>query len=92
MPRQTVAEQYVDLLARAGVRRRGVSVVSLPGDVAGEHSPAGGAELAMPLDRPAIRPADHDLTRLVELVGAATPGVGRMAHLARANIRNMPRP
>ncbi|MFI5749395.1 pyruvate dehydrogenase [Streptomyces sp. NPDC051644] len=53
------------------VGRRGVSVVALPGDIAAENSPVGGAELAMPLDRPAVRPADQELTRLTELVDAA---------------------
>ncbi|MFH8610072.1 pyruvate dehydrogenase [Streptomyces sp. NPDC018029] len=68
-PRQM--PRVVQTAIQHAVGRRGVSVVSLPGDVAAEKSPVGGAELAMPLDRPAIRPADHDLTRLVELVDAA---------------------
>jgi pyruvate dehydrogenase (quinone) len=53
------------------VGRRGVTVVSLPGDVAAQGSPAGGAELAIPLDRPAVRPADEELARLTELIDAA---------------------
>ncbi|TWV44416.1 pyruvate dehydrogenase [Streptomyces misionensis] len=53
------------------VGRRGVSVVSLPGDVAAERAPAGGAELHLPLERPAVRPADGELARLTELVDAA---------------------
>jgi pyruvate dehydrogenase (quinone) len=48
-----------------------VSVVALSGDVAAEDSPDSGAELAMPLDRPAVRPADQELARLTELVNAA---------------------
>ncbi|MFF9671652.1 pyruvate dehydrogenase [Streptomyces eurythermus] len=53
------------------VGRRGVSVVALPGDVAAQAAPAGGAELATPLDRPTVRPADEELARLTELVDAA---------------------
>ncbi|GAA4623751.1 pyruvate dehydrogenase [Actinoallomurus vinaceus] len=52
------------------VGRRGVSVVALPGDVAAQESPDG-AELAIPLDRPAVRPGDDELARLVRLVDAA---------------------
>ncbi|MGV9346169.1 pyruvate dehydrogenase [Streptomyces spiralis] len=53
------------------VGRRGVSVVALSGDVASEDAPDGGAELAVPLDRPAVRPGDQELNRLVQLVDAA---------------------
>jgi pyruvate dehydrogenase (quinone) len=53
------------------VGRRGVSVVSLPGDVAARHSPEGGADLAVPMDRPAIRPGQEEISRLIQLVDAA---------------------
>ncbi|MEY9934106.1 pyruvate dehydrogenase (quinone) [Catenulispora sp. GP43] len=53
------------------VGRRGVAVVALPGDVAGQKAPDGGAELAIPLDRPAVRPGDDELARLIQLVDAA---------------------
>ncbi|WP_405477292.1 pyruvate dehydrogenase [Streptomyces sp. NBC_00009] len=68
-PRQM--PRVVQTAIQHAVGRRGVSVVSLPGDIAAEHSPAGGAELAMPLDRPSVRPADEELARLTELVDAA---------------------
>jgi pyruvate dehydrogenase (quinone) len=50
---------------------RGVSVVSLPGDIAGQDAPQGTANLAMAPERPAIRPGDAELARLVELVDEA---------------------
>ncbi|NUP53502.1 MAG: pyruvate dehydrogenase [Catenulispora sp.] len=53
------------------VGRRGVAVVSLPGDVAGQKAPDSAAELAMPLDRPTVRPGDEELTRLMRLVDEA---------------------
>ncbi|MFD4941818.1 pyruvate dehydrogenase [Streptomyces sp. NPDC058409] len=68
-PRQM--PRVVQTAIQHAVGRRGVSVVALPGDIAAENSPVGRAELAMPLDRPAVRPADQELTRLTELVDAA---------------------
>ncbi|GAB2997288.1 pyruvate dehydrogenase [Streptomyces pseudoechinosporeus] len=68
-PRQM--PRVVQTAIQHAVGRRGVSVVALPGNVAAENSPAGGAELTMPLDRPAIRPAEEELARLTELVNAA---------------------
>ncbi|SED88703.1 pyruvate dehydrogenase (quinone) [Streptomyces misionensis] len=68
-PRQM--PRVVQTAIQHAVGRRGVSVVSMPGDVAAEHAPAGGAELHLPLDRPTVRPADGELARLAELVDAA---------------------
>jgi pyruvate dehydrogenase (quinone) len=68
-PRQM--PRVVQTAIQHAVGRRGVSVVALSGDVAAEDSPDSGAELAMPLDRPAVRPADQELARLTELVNAA---------------------
>ncbi|GGL92335.1 pyruvate dehydrogenase [Streptomyces fumigatiscleroticus] len=68
-PRQM--PRVVQTAIQHAVGRRGVSVVTLPGDIAAETAPAGGAELAIPLDRPAVRPADEELRRLTELVDAA---------------------
>ncbi|WP_406433423.1 pyruvate dehydrogenase [Streptomyces sp. NBC_01589] len=53
------------------VGRRGVSVVALSGDIAAEDAPDGGSELAIPLDRPAVRPGDQELNQLIQLVDAA---------------------
>ncbi|MFH9672954.1 pyruvate dehydrogenase [Streptomyces sp. NPDC017405] len=68
-PRQM--PRVVQTAIQHAVGRRGVSVVTLPGDVAAQDSPADRAELATPLDRPAIRPGDGELARLAELVDAA---------------------
>ncbi|MBF9066711.1 pyruvate dehydrogenase [Streptacidiphilus fuscans] len=53
------------------VGRRGVSVVALPGDVAAKDSPERSADLAIPLDRPSVRPGDEELARLIRLVDEA---------------------
>ena len=53
------------------VGRRGVAVVALPGDVAAQKSPESGAELAIPLERPAIRPGEKEVAELIQLVDAA---------------------
>ncbi|WP_329560578.1 pyruvate dehydrogenase [Kitasatospora sp. NBC_01266] len=63
--------RVVQTAIQHAVGRRGVSVVALPGDIAGRHAPEGSAQLAVPLDRPAVRPGDAELARLVELVDAA---------------------
>ncbi|MEU9063001.1 pyruvate dehydrogenase [Streptomyces sp. NPDC048430] len=68
-PRQM--PRVVQTAIQHAVGRRGVSVVALSGDVAEEDAPDGGAELAVQLDRPSVRPADHELARLRELVDAA---------------------
>jgi len=53
------------------VGRRGVAVVALPGDVAAQKTPEEAAELAIPLDRPTVRPGDDELARLIKLVDEA---------------------
>jgi pyruvate dehydrogenase (quinone) len=63
--------RVVQTAIQHAVGRRGVSVVAMPGDIASQESPDTGAELAIPLDRPAVRPGDEELARLVQLVDAA---------------------
>ncbi|MEV7684720.1 pyruvate dehydrogenase [Streptomyces bungoensis] len=53
------------------VGQRGVSVVSLPGDVADEPAPEKAPESALVTSRPTIRPGDAELDRLVEMIDAA---------------------
>jgi pyruvate dehydrogenase (quinone) len=57
------------------VGRSGVSVVCLPGDVAGMDAPAGAAQLSLVTHRPEIRPADEkiaELTRMIDDAGRVT--------------------
>ncbi|MGW0998806.1 pyruvate dehydrogenase [Streptomyces sp. NPDC002520] len=68
-PRQM--PRVVQTAIQHAVGRRGVSVVALSGDTAAENSPDAAPELAMPLDLPAIRPSDQEITRLRELVDSA---------------------
>jgi pyruvate dehydrogenase (quinone) len=53
------------------VGRRGVSVVALPGDIAGEPAPERAAETALVTSRPTVRPGDDELDRLVRLIDEA---------------------
>ncbi|ETK31868.1 pyruvate dehydrogenase [Microbispora sp. ATCC PTA-5024] len=53
------------------VGRSGVSVVSLPGDVAGREAPERAAELALVTRRPAIRPGEDEIAALARMVDAA---------------------
>ncbi len=53
------------------IGRSGVSVLTLPGDVAGQESPQGSAAM-VPVDRtPTVRPADTDIDELVRIVDEA---------------------
>ncbi|MEU2741305.1 pyruvate dehydrogenase [Streptomyces sp. NPDC007095] len=63
--------RVVQTAIQHAVGRRGVSVVAMPGDIAAQESPDNGAELAIPLHRPAVRPGNEELARLVQLVDAA---------------------
>ncbi|KUN89785.1 pyruvate dehydrogenase [Streptomyces bungoensis] len=53
------------------VGQRGVSVVSLPGDIAGEPAPEKAPQSALVTSRPTVRPGDAELDRLVEMIDAA---------------------
>ncbi|WP_420036346.1 pyruvate dehydrogenase [Streptomyces sp. cg28] len=53
------------------VGQSGVSVVSLPGDVADEAAPDGGTETAIVTSRPTIRPGDAEIDKLVEMIDEA---------------------
>src|ERR1700752_3876374 len=70
-PRQ--APRVIQSAIQHAVARRGVSVIVLPGDVAGMDLPsdvfANGAFDAVPV----VRPADADLARLAELLNKARP-------------------
>ncbi|MFF4774711.1 pyruvate dehydrogenase [Microtetraspora fusca] len=53
------------------VGRSGVSVVSLPGDIAAREAPQRAAELALVTRRPTIRPADEEIDALAAMVDDA---------------------
>ncbi|MFG2353323.1 pyruvate dehydrogenase [Streptomyces sp. NPDC048521] len=53
------------------VGRRGVSVVSLPGDIAAEPAPEKAARSALVTSRPTVRPGDTEIDKLVEMIDEA---------------------
>ncbi|WP_425828137.1 pyruvate dehydrogenase [Streptomyces fractus] len=53
------------------VGQSGVSVVTLPGDVADEPAPERSIETAIVTSRPSIRPGDAEIDKLVELIDEA---------------------
>ncbi|MFZ3567410.1 pyruvate dehydrogenase [Streptomyces sp. BH097] len=53
------------------VGQSGVSVVTLPGDVADEPAPEKSIETAIVTSRPSIRPGDAEIEKLVELIDEA---------------------
>ncbi len=53
------------------VGQGGVSVVSLPGDIADEPAPEKAAETALVTSRPTVRPGDEEIDRLVRLIDDA---------------------
>lgn len=74
---------------------RGRSARSVGGGPVRRHRrtglPDGGAELAIPLDRPTVRPGDQELARLIQLVDAAekvTVFCGRGVEGAHAECRS----
>ncbi|MGC0328800.1 pyruvate dehydrogenase (quinone) [Streptomyces sp. SAI-170] len=53
------------------IGRGGVSVVSLPGDIADQPAPDKAAETALVTARPTVRPGDTEIDRLVDLIDRA---------------------
>jgi pyruvate dehydrogenase (quinone) len=53
------------------VGRSGVSVVTLPGDIADEPAPEGAYDTALVTSRPSVRPGDAELDALVEMIDKA---------------------
>ncbi|MFD3724034.1 pyruvate dehydrogenase [Streptomyces sp. NPDC058671] len=53
------------------VGRRGVSVVSLPGDVASQPAPEKSVETALVTTRPTVRPGDTEIDALVRMIDDA---------------------
>ncbi|MGW5605625.1 pyruvate dehydrogenase [Streptomyces sp. NPDC003753] len=53
------------------IGRSGVSVVSLPGDIAAQPAPDRSAETALVTSRPSVRPGDAEIDRLVAMIDEA---------------------
>jgi pyruvate dehydrogenase (quinone) len=63
--------RVVQTAIQYAVGRSGVSVVSLPGDVAAQDAPQQAVELAMVTRRPAVRPGDAEIAELARMVDEA---------------------
>src|ERR1700730_3815772 len=53
------------------VGRRGVSVIALPGDVAGMEMPAEGSSRSLMKDRPIVRPCEKELAQLADIINSS---------------------
>ncbi|MEU6404812.1 pyruvate dehydrogenase [Streptomyces sp. NPDC046985] len=63
--------RLLDTAIQHAVGRSGVSVVTLPGDVADEPAPETAAETAIVTSRPTVRPSDVEIDRLVAMIDEA---------------------
>ncbi|WP_309061795.1 pyruvate dehydrogenase [Streptomyces sp.] len=68
-PRQM--PRLLDTAIQHAIGRSGVSVVSLPGDIADEPAPEQAPETALVTSRPTVRPGDAEIDRLVDMIDAA---------------------
>jgi pyruvate dehydrogenase (quinone) len=68
-PRQ--APRVLQSAMQHAVSKRGVSVIVLPGDVAALDEPSDGFAQGASLACPQVRPCDHDLARLADLLNQA---------------------
>ncbi|CAL9396920.1 pyruvate dehydrogenase [Streptomyces sp. Tu 3180] len=68
-PRQM--PRLLDTAIQHAVGRSGVSVVSLPGDIADEPAPEQAPETALVTSRPTVRPGDAEIDRLVDMIDEA---------------------
>src|SRR5499427_1282024 len=64
-------ERVLHIAMQSAVGRGGVSVVVLPGDVAGMDMPASNHPRSVLNRRPIIRPCEDDLARLAEMLNSA---------------------
>jgi pyruvate dehydrogenase (quinone) len=63
--------RVVQTAVRHAIGRSGVAVVSLPGDIAGQEAPRRSTELALVTRRPAIAPAEEEISALARMVDEA---------------------
>src|SRR5580692_2789037 len=64
-------ERVLHIAMQSAVGKGGVSVIVLPGDVAGMELPADGSSRSLVSRRPASRPADKELAGLAELINTS---------------------
>src|SRR5687768_10200770 len=63
--------RLLDTAIQHAVGRSGVSVVTLPGDIADEPAPEQAPETALVTSRPTVRPGDAEIDRLVAMIDEA---------------------
>ncbi|WP_406357604.1 pyruvate dehydrogenase [Streptomyces sp. NBC_01635] len=63
--------RLLDSAIQHAVGRSGVSVVTLPGDIADRAAPEKAAETALVTSRPTARPGDAEIDRLVDMIDEA---------------------
>ncbi|WP_326755598.1 pyruvate dehydrogenase [Streptomyces hirsutus] len=63
--------RLLDSAIQHAVGRSGVSVVTLPGDIADQAAPEKAAETALVTSRPTARPGDAEIDRLVDMIDEA---------------------
>ena len=64
-------ERVLHIAMQSAVGKGGVSVIVLPGDVAGMELPSDGSSRSLVSRRPANRPAEKELARLAELINTS---------------------
>ncbi|MFC5954163.1 pyruvate dehydrogenase [Streptomyces pratens] len=63
--------RLLDTAIQHAVGRSGVSVVTLPGNIADEPAPEKAVETALVTSRPTVRPGDAEIDRLVDMIDEA---------------------
>ncbi len=64
-------ERVLHIAMQSAVGKGGVSVIALPGDVAGMEMVANGSSRSLIDHRPSVRPCDNDLARLADLINSS---------------------
>jgi pyruvate dehydrogenase (quinone) len=64
-------ERVLHIAMQSAVGKGGVSVIVLPGDVAGMEMPADGSSRSLVGRRPTVRPGEKELARLAELINSS---------------------
>ncbi len=64
-------ERVFQVAMQSAVGKGGVSVIVLPGDVAGMDLPGNGSSHSLAAHRPTVRPGENELTRLANLINSS---------------------